>query len=178
MTLDGLDPAFTTALDALLADCASAGVIMRPYFGVRDPVTQGKLWRQSRLTSDINAEIAKLKAQGAPFLAQCIDRAGPANGSWATNAIPGLSWHQWGLAMDCEWVRDGKVSFDIDADGANNGYRVYAGKSLAHGLTNLGRIGDWGHVQFPPESSPLHRYTLQQIDEAMAAKFGSLTKEN
>lgn len=171
---DGLDPAFARALAELVKDCASAGVVMHPFFGVRDPITQGKLWRQSRLTSEVNREIAKLRAEGAPFLAKCIEKAGPATGNWATNAVPGLSWHQWGLAMDCVWLRHGKGCFDSAIEGANNGYRIYAAKASAHGLTSLSTIGDWDHVQLPSESSPLHRYTLQQIDAAMAAKF----KEN
>lgn len=169
--LDGLDPAFARALAALLKDCAAVGVVMHPYFGVRDPVEQGRLWRQSRITSEINREIAKLMAEGAPFLARCIADAKASEGKWATNAVPGLSWHQWGLAMDCIWMRKGKGSFDTSIDGANNGYLVYATKAPAHGLTSLASIGDHDHVQIPAESSPLHRYTIKQIDAAMAAKF-------
>jgi peptidoglycan LD-endopeptidase CwlK len=172
--LEGLDPAFVTALDALLADCASVGVVMHPYFGLRDPVTQAKLWRQSRLTSEIDAKRRLLVASGAPFLARCIDAAGPQSGPWATNAIPGYSWHQWGLACDCVWMRAGKGTFDSNIDLANNGYRIYAARAPLHGLTNLASIGDIDHVQLPKEGSPLHRYTLEQIDKAMAEKFAAM----
>ena len=41
-----LDPKFTQKLKDLIVDCATAGVVMKPYFGIRDPLTQGKLWRQ------------------------------------------------------------------------------------------------------------------------------------
>ena len=172
---EGLEPAFVEALNALLADCAKSGAILHPYFGLRDPVTQAKLWRQSRLTSEIERKRRELVAAGATFLARCIDIAGPQNDPWATNALPGMSWHQWGFACDCVWMRAGKGCFDVHADGANNGYQIYAAKAPLHGLTPLGPvIGDWDHVQLPKESSPLHRYTLDAIDTLMEQKFGAL----
>jgi peptidoglycan LD-endopeptidase CwlK len=172
---EGLEPAFAQALNALLADCTVSRVLLHPYFGLRDCVTQAKLWRQSRLTSEIERKRRELVAAGATFLAHCIDIAGPQDGPWATNAIPGMSWHQWGLACDCVWMRAGKGTFDVHVDGANNGYQMMAAKAPLHGLTPLGpAIGDWDHVQLPKESSPLHRYTLAQINTAMEAQFGAL----
>ena len=43
-------------------------------------------------------------AQKANFLASVLDGVGPQHGPHVTNALPGLSWHQWGEAVDCFWT--------------------------------------------------------------------------
>jgi len=111
----------------------------------------------------------------APFLARCIDVAGIARGAWATNALPGLSWHQYGTACDCAWTVDGIETWDASAKGANNGYRIYMEEAQKLGLKTLGSIGDWGHVQDSPHPSPDYSpggHTLADIDRIMSAKFG------
>jgi peptidoglycan LD-endopeptidase CwlK len=168
----GLDSTFESKLRVLLADLQTAGIIMRPYFGVRDCVTQAKLWRQSRSMPTISAKIAELRAAGAHYLADAIVKAGPVSGQWATNAIPGYSWHQHGSAMDCVWMRNGVEEWGVDIDGPKNGYRVYATAAPGYGLTSLANIGDWGHVQLHAAGSPAGQYTLQEIDTLMRTKFG------
>jgi hypothetical protein len=168
----GIDPLFEAKLRPLLADLAAAGTIMRPYFGVRDCVTQAKLWRQSRSSTTVNAKIAELRAKGAHYLADAIVKAGPQSGQHVTNAIPGYSWHQHGSAMDCVWMRDGTEEWSPDVDGPKNGYRLYAAAAPSHGLTSLASINDWGHVQLHAAGSPSGQYTLLQIDALMKAKFG------
>lgn len=168
----GLEPAFADKLKDLLSALAERGVIMRPYFGVRDPVTQGKLWRQSRSATAVSAKIVSLRQNDAHYLADAIEKAGPSNGPWATNAIPGYSWHQYGSAMDCVWMRNGVEEWSVDLDGDKNGYRVYAAEAPNHGLTSLSSIGDWAHVQLSAANSPAGQYTLQEIDRLMRAKFG------
>jgi len=172
----GITPAFGAKLKSLLAACTQANVTMRPYFGLRDPVTQGRLWRQSRDTSLIVAEIAKLKAIGAPFLAHCLDKAGPANGTWATNAVPGNSWHQFGEAMDCVWMRNGAECWSESLDGDNNGYQIYMRKASTYGLTAIGlTMGkDFGHVQLRPQGAPDDLWGWSQIDTMMKSKFPNL----
>lgn len=170
--LQGLEPTFLAKLQSLLRTLAASGTIMRPYFGVRDCVTQGKLWRQSRSTAVIIAKVESLKAQGAHYIADAIIKAGPATGPWATNAIPGYSWHQHRNAMDCVWMRHGHEEWSVDIDGAQNGYRLYAAAAPQHGLTSLASLNDWGHVQGPAASSPASLYSLQQIDALMRAQFG------
>jgi hypothetical protein len=168
----GIDPTFSGKFRGLLAALAAQGVVMKPYFGVRDCVTQGRLWRQSRSAATIQAKIAELRAAGAPYLAGAIEKALPSSGPWATNAIPGYSWHQYGNAMDSVWVRDGVFEWSTTVDGDRNGYRQMAARCPAHGLTSLLSIGDGGHVQMPAAGSPAGQYTLLQIDALMKAKFG------
>lgn len=176
ISLEGLDPEFRAALDATLDACADVGVTMIPYFGKRTPFEQGKLWRQSRTRLQIDAGIQKLKDHGAPFLAHCIASVGPQHGPPVTGAMPGLSWHQWLEAMDCYWERDGKAEWSTDLLGSNNGYRIYASKATAAGLTAGGywqSLKDWPHVQKRASGSPLSEgMTYAAIDAAMEQRYG------
>ena len=100
-----LVPAFRPRLETLLANCRARGVEMRPYTGLRTPLEQAKLWRQSRSREQIDAKVAQLRAAGADYLADCIVHVGPRNGDPVTNAVPVLSWHQWGEAEASNSVR-------------------------------------------------------------------------
>lgn len=169
-------PEFVSKLKNLLAACQEHGVEMRPYFGIRTPYEQAKLWRQSRTGEEIARKIASLRAQGAPFLAHCLEWVGRQNGAPVTNAIPGLSWHQWGEAADCVWVVTGSTEWSTQkkVDGTN-GYRVYAAQAQALGLDPGGywkSLKDWPHVQLRTASSPLKMYSLKEIDNVMQEKFG------
>jgi len=169
--MNDLDPAFRETCYALLSACKARGVDMRPFFTARHPVEQGALWRQSRSGSEVKAKIAALIEAGAPFLAQCIVDAGSQSGRWATNAIPGLSWHQWMLALDCYWLVDGKAEWDADAiHNGVQGYAVYAEEAERLGLRSLRSIGDSPHVQMPQEGSPKGR-GLVAVDAAMRERW-------
>jgi 23S rRNA G2069 N7-methylase RlmK/C1962 C5-methylase RlmI len=51
-----------------------------------------------------------------------------------------------------------------------NGYRVYAKEADALGLTNLGKIGDWVHVQSSSAGSPPGSWT--EINARMKQRWG------
>lgn len=53
--------------------------------------------------------------------------------------------HGEGLAMDCAWVVDGKVSWDVPLEW----WQKYGSAAKAHGLTWGGdwRMRDYGHVE-------------------------------
>ena len=172
-----LIPEFKTKVLQLLEQCKSReGIRMYPNEGLRDPFKQAKYWRQSRPSGEIQAKITELKKQGALFLAHCIDSVGPQNGPHATDAIPGLSWHQWGEALDCFWLVDDKAEWSTTRlVKGKNGFHVYASLASAAGLTAGGlwtSFKDWPHVQLRKASSPLDNFTLQQIDAAMRERFG------
>ena len=167
---------FRDRLNALLQACSEQGVEMRPYFGIRTPFEQAKLWRQSRTHEQIAAKIAELTLAGAPFLASCIDSVGPQSGPPVTNAIPGLSWHQWGEAVDCAWVVAGKTEWSTQKkiEGIN-GYAIYAKEARKAGLDSGGlwqSLKDWPHVQHRTVSSPARLYSFAEIDTKMKEKFG------
>lgn len=173
--IETLIPEFREKLTEVFAACQQRGIVMRPYMSRRTPLEQAKLWRQSRSLEEINAKIGKLRASGADFLAGCIERSGPQNGPPVTNAIPGLSWHQWDEAVDCFWLvnNDAEWSSSKLVNGLN-GYHVYAGEAHRLGLTAGGTwisLQDWPHVQFRKAGSPLDIMDLKDVNAEMKMRF-------
>jgi len=174
--LHSLVPEFQGKVQDLIAACAARQVVMRPYNAVRTPAEQAVLWRQSRSKEEIDQGIQKLRLAGAPFLADCIEQAGPQHGDPVTNAMPGLSWHQWAEAVDCVWVVGDKAEWSTakKVDGVN-GYRVYAEEAVRLGLTaggNWTSFKDWPHVQLRAQASPDKGMSLAEIDAEMRRRFG------
>jgi hypothetical protein len=148
---------------------------------MRDVWTQAKYWRQSRPIEQIEAAIRELESKGAPFLAHVLDSVGPQFGGHVTDALPGESWHQWGEAVDCFWVLDGKAEWSTRkkvrlADGREmNGYRLYGEEGVRRGLTSGGfwaTLKDWPHLQ-KKRGSVLAHYSWPEIDQVMRELFGT-----
>lgn len=174
--LNLLVPGFKEKATKLIQNCKALGYEMRPSETLRDPFVQAKYWRQSRAKEEVLAKIQELKSNGAPFLAHCIESIGPQNGPDVTNAIPGYSWHQFGEAMDCFWVVNGKAVWDLKTlVNGKNGYAVYADEATKLGL-DAGflwkRLKDSPHVQLRATSNPGKVYSLVQIDQIMKERFG------
>ena len=55
--LNKLVDGFKEKVIQLIENCRNRGIIMQPYFTLRDPFTQGKLWRQSRTSIEIAKKI-------------------------------------------------------------------------------------------------------------------------
>lgn len=161
---------FKPEAEQLIERCELAGMIMRPFFTLRTPFEQAKLWRQSRTSAQIQQKILHLRALGAHYLADCIECVGPQQGRWATNAIPGLSWHNWGLALDCFHLNKKGVA-EWSAD--HRAYEVYANIAKDMGLTSgyFWKKRDAVHVQKPKASSPLNEYTIDLINDIMKERF-------
>src|SRR5262245_8068321 len=141
---------FRKKVETLIQSCRQGGVEMRPITAIRTSFEQAKLWRQSRTREEIQEKIGALKAAGAPFLAHCLESVGPQNGAHVTNAVPGLSWHQWGEAVDCMWVVDGHAEWSTTrmVNGVN-GYQRYADLAVEIGLSAGGHwttFKDWPHL--------------------------------
>lgn len=186
--LSGLDSDFRPKVEKLLEACERRGQPMSVFYTIRHPILQAKLWRQSRPWSRIEAAIEKLENLDAPYLAGCLVEAGPQSGRWATNALPGDSWHQFGEAVDAgAWVLGSdpdyseeplsrSISWDTEPGAAGGPgdafYRGYASRAEALGLTALGpSLGDWVHVQARAETAPHKLYEWPEIDERLRACF-------
>lgn len=175
MDLSLLSTRFKPKAELLLEKCAKRDVVMRPYVTVRTPLEQAKLWRQSRSREQIEKRVKFLKDNGAPYLANCLEKAGPQYGRWATNALPGESWHQWGEAIDSFWLVRGQSDWtepDRTPAGVLNGYSVYAEEAKALQLTPLGptKVNDWPHVQnFAHDVTD--QYSWEEIDIEMRNRF-------
>ncbi|MCR9222920.1 MAG: M15 family metallopeptidase [Hyphomonas sp.] len=172
-SLEDLQPEFRDQLERAIDAAKVINVHMVPYETVRDVWSQAKLWRRSRSPSKIQEMLNFLNVQGAGFLASVIEEVGPQTGEWATNAIPGLSWHQYGLATDLYWDRNGDEPGGVEwLDLA--GYLDFARICKALGLTSgyFWRSRDAVHIQQPKELSPGHNMTIQQISQAMEKQYG------
>lgn len=147
---------------------------MRPFYTLRSPAEQARLWRQSRPGGQIRDRIRFLESKGATYLAHVLGAVGPQNGRHVTNALPGMSWHQWGLAVDCFWLVGGRADWSTRRGGDRNGYRIYARQAEALGLTAGGhwpRFKDWPHVQAGSQGVQ-SSYTYGEVDAAMRDRFG------
>jgi peptidoglycan LD-endopeptidase CwlK len=174
--LDLLSDDFRSKVRTLLNNCLDKGVIMFPGETLRDPFLQAKYWRRSRTEGEARTEIDRLKELGATFLAQCIEKAGPQAGKLATNAIPGLSWHQWGEAVDCCWLVNGRPVWDLTSVVNNiNGYDIYGEEAKLLGL-DCGlyweSFVDAPHVQFRPSARPSDFFSILEINNEMKRVFG------
>lgn len=166
--LNSLVPEFRAKVVAALKVLANESLVFRPYFTLRDPITQARLWRQSRSKAVVDQQVADLRAQGCDFIAACFDKAGPADGPWATNALPGLSWHQYGEAVDC---------FLVDASGnavwESPKYSRFGQVGDQNGMWWGGHFGDNDHWQNRRTEPPEAFGSLKQINDALAKRWGT-----
>lgn len=171
-----MDKNFAFLLSQLLRNCRDQNIVMIPYEKLRSPQIQAQFWVQGRSLNDIQTEITKLKEKKAFFLANCLKNAEIKESKIITNALPGFSWHQWGEAVDCYWLKDGKADWDLNSkdERGQNGYEVYAREARKLGLEAgfywKGLI-DAVHVQLRPFSSPHKIYSTFEINEVMRMVF-------
>ena len=171
--LNLLDGEFRSKYETVLERCAARGFELRTFFTVRDPWTQARLYRQDKSWPYIKDRIHMLRAHGANWLADILEGVGPQYGQWATNALPGQSWHQHGLAADSFVLINGRAEWNGD----HLGYQVYAEEAKRQGLTAgyywPGRTKDPAHVQ-APKGGVLSVWTWAEIDANMREKFGHM----
>ena len=163
---------FAPQAQALLDACASRDVRMRPFFTMRGPGVQAKLWCQSRTAAQIEKQIQSLRWAGAHWLAGLLDPTWAKTGPAVTNALPGMSWHQWGEAIDCFVLgEDGNAVWDA----RHASYRVYAEEARKLRLEAGGlwlRFPDAVHVQLRQTSSPLKAgMSWAEVDAEMRRRF-------
>lgn len=150
MTVDFnlLDPQFKEKIEKFLDVCKENQLDVRPNSGYRSLEEQAKLWRRSRPTYLIQQEIGKLKMQGCEFLASIIEKVGPQpTAKWATDSIPGLSWHNWGKALDSLIFVNNKLI----ENGEAYCYQVYHQLAKKMEIYNIG-TRDAGHLQMNQKS--------------------------
>jgi len=165
-SLKKLHADFRGPAEELIERVSLRGYTMRPFYTHRTVRQQAKLWRQSRSRVQIDAAISVLFREKANFLACILEGVGPQHGRWATNALPGQSWHNWRYALDCFLQIDGKANWDS----GHEGYRVYAETAVDMGMTAgyYWRSRDAVHVQ-QTDGRVLDEYSWQEIDARMRA---------
>jgi peptidoglycan L-alanyl-D-glutamate endopeptidase CwlK len=176
-----LDPAFAEAVKEVIQKTQARGVTMVPFFTIRGPGVQAKLWCRSRTPQQIAEEKRKMTLAGAAWLATLLredygvghpKRDPNLPTSRITNALPGQSWHQWGDAVDC-FVQDNKGQ--PIWSGTHIGYQVYGDEAKKLGL-NAGvfwqSFPDAVHIQRQVAGSPLSAgMNWAQIEEEMKKRY-------
>jgi peptidoglycan L-alanyl-D-glutamate endopeptidase CwlK len=169
-SLDDLDPAFKSSILTLLGkvNSESQDYQLRVFYTLRGCTEQAKLWRQSRSSEEIRRGVHELRRAGADWIADCIVDCGPQHGRWATNAKPGQSWHQWGLAVDSFVAAGGRAVWNS----SHRGYQRYAAIAKELGLEAgaYWRRRDAVHVQ-RDNCRVLDKYTWREVDENMRQRF-------
>lgn len=173
-----LEADFQEKVRKLLALCEKDGFPMKPFYTLRSVYDQAKLYRQSRTKAEIDAAHSYLMDRGAPFLAGVLLSVGPQNGAWATNALPGFSWHQHGEAVDCYWLVNGNAEWSTSKlVNGENGYNVYAKNAQKLGLEpgHFWSSKDSVHVQKSTMSInkliELGKLSFPELDEKMKSMF-------
>ncbi|NYE59089.1 peptidoglycan L-alanyl-D-glutamate endopeptidase CwlK [Duganella sp. 1224] len=90
-------------------------------------------------------DMAILEGYRSPERQNALAAAGPS----VTNAKAFQSYHQFGLAADCAFLRDGKLVISEKDPWAMRGYQLYGAAAEAAGLTWGGRwtMMDFGHTE-------------------------------
>lgn len=170
--LAGLIPEFREQVRDLMRVAGTRGIALVPTSGARDPWKQARLWRRSRNAAQVRSKVDELRNGGAPYLAKILEEVGPQpNGSWRTDAPPGLSWHQLGEAVDfgIKSPRTGRVlQGDRQDDGDEYAYGQECYDRLGEmcvelGLKWGGDFNDQNHVQRSQEG-PRAVHSLRQIN--------------
>lgn len=90
-------------------------------------------------------DMAILEGYRSPERQNALAAMGPN----VTNAAAFQSWHQYGLAADCAFLRDGKLVISEKDPWAMRGYQLYGEVAESLGLTWGGRwkMMDYGHTE-------------------------------
>ncbi|MQA18158.1 M15 family metallopeptidase [Rugamonas rivuli] len=90
-------------------------------------------------------DMAILEGYRSPERQNALAAMGPN----VTNAAAFQSWHQYGLAADCAFLRDGKLVISEKDPWAMHGYQLYGEVAESLGLTWGGRwkMMDFGHTE-------------------------------
>lgn len=167
--LELLVPEFRNLAKQVIKNTGDRGYEVRPFFTERSVYTQAKLWRQSRTTMEVRKAADRLIHEQAEFLAKVLIEVGAQHGRWATNALPGQSWHNWGEALDCFVAgEDGRAVWTAK----NAGYLVYAEEAKKLGLVSgyWWKRKDAVHIQFRSEGVRASK-TWPEINESMMERY-------
>lgn len=123
----------------MLADASRNWGLLHPDFGPR------LLLAFKIMKEKYGYEMALLEGYRSPARQDMLARMG----SQVTNARAFQSWHQYGLAADCAFYRDGKLVISEKDPWAMRGYQLYGQVAESLGLTWGGRwtMMDFGHTE-------------------------------
>lgn len=176
--LDALSEDFQPLVKEVIQRCAARKVVMIPFYTLRGPGVQARLFCQSRTLKEVASEARRMQINGAPWLASLMkpeyaldhpQRDPSIDAAQKTNALPGASWHQWGKAIDCYVEAANKEAI---WDSNHFGYEVYAEEAKRMGLEAgaCWTMRDAVHVQATKSFSPISDGKLWPQIEATMTK--------
>lgn len=114
-------------------------------WALMDPGYAQRLLTVFRIMKGHGYEMAILEGYRSPERQNTL----AALGSSVTNAAAWQSWHQYGLAADCAFLRNGKIVITEKDPWAMRGYQLYGEAAESVGLTWGGRwkMMDFGHTE-------------------------------
>ncbi len=145
-----LQEGFGERFDLLKNLLAASGIEVLFYCGFRPCAEQAKLWRASRTSEQVHAKISELESSGFDFLAKVIRDVGPQfgeTGRHLTNAIPGMSHHNYGQAADGVVMVVGKPDWAMAYGHLWDMYGRLAGHAGLEWAGAWKRFREYVHVQ-------------------------------
>lgn len=164
-------PAMRPKVDFLLKKTRELGLDFHVFKGVVDPWTQARQWRQSRSLREIEDALEKLSKAGATHLAKILEEVGPQYGRWATNNLPGQSWHQYGEAVALMLVSPaGRTIWSV----SHPGYQTLAELAPTVGLHSgwHWKHRDVNHLQLKPDAVRAY-YSWAELDAMIHRRYGT-----
>jgi peptidoglycan L-alanyl-D-glutamate endopeptidase CwlK len=163
--LTDLQPELREKAEQVMEVCAGTGEFsLLIYCTKRTLHEQAVLYRQSRTRSAILAKMESLRSRGFGFLAEIIEQVGPRNGRHVTNAAPGESWHNYGLAFDAVPLLGGKPQWNYME--AKEYWQAYGEAVRQLGLQWAGdwtKFREYPHAQQATGGNPLRRKSPEEI---------------
>ena len=169
--VNDLMPNMKDAAIKVRKDCLGKGVNLLIYCTLRSLEEQAKLYRQSRMTSEIITKIRILESKGFDFLAKVLKDVGSIPGkvgAHVTYVVPGESWHNLGMAFDAVPLQNGNPRWDTGFPG----WKVYGECATAAGLMWGGSwtsFKDYPHCQLIQSGSPLNQYSPTQLRDLLVS---------
>lgn len=152
-SLDDLRPETQVRVARMISTAADLGLTVLVYCTLRPFHEQARLYRQGRALARIEAKARELAERwGRPDLADVLMGVGPQRGPKRTNAAPGESLHNYGLAADAVPLVDGKPVWDAVRP-ENRGIWMRFGRAAQE--AGLVWAGTWRHFrEFPHVQEP------------------------
>jgi peptidoglycan L-alanyl-D-glutamate endopeptidase CwlK len=151
--IEDLTPDMVVMANEMLAMCEEAGIDILVYRTLCTTEEQAKIYRRGRPLSDIYNAAAKLdELYGRPDLKRILLGVGPQYGSRVTNAMPGQSPHNYGLAFDAVPLVSGKPVWDHATTEDEALWKRMASLGLKAGLAWGGawrNFKDYPHFETP-----------------------------
>lgn len=176
--LDDLTGDLKSRAEKIRSACIeAAGFDLLIYCTLRPLEEQARLYRQSRSRHEIERKINTLRNMGFEVLAEIIEKVGPCYGEHVTNAAPGESWHNYGMAFDAVPLIGGKPSWNyLKAKEYWDAYGEAVRQVDMYWAGDWKRFREYPHAQACEGSNPLRTKSPDEIYDILESNGLLITK--